>query len=35
MNDMFGKMTGGGNIIRNAFLQEFIAEADEDLEQFI
>jgi hypothetical protein len=35
MNDMFGKMTGGGHNIRDALLEEFIAETGEYLEQLI
>lgn len=34
MDNMFGE-TGAGNSIRDALLEEFIAEADEDLEQLI
>ena len=34
MNNMFGEVTGGGSIT-DALLEEFIAEADDDLEQLI
>jgi hypothetical protein len=35
MDNMFGEMTGAGNTVRDALLEEFIAEADEDLEELI
>jgi hypothetical protein len=35
MNNMFDEMPGGGSSIRDALLEEFIAEADDDLEQLI
>lgn len=35
MNNMFGEMLGAVNNMRDALLEEFIAEADDDLEQLI
>lgn len=35
MNNVFGEMTGGGDNARDALFEEFIAEADADLEQLI
>lgn len=35
LNHMFGEVTGVGNNVRDALLEEFIAEAEDDLEQLI
>jgi hypothetical protein len=35
MNYMFGEVTGSGSNIRDALLQDFIAEADDNVEQLI